>query len=85
MYSGTIKLGELEREIGTNKMEKFIKKISDEFKGKEKIYFRFLQYERFEDKYTDPEVEEKGNYLQNVLLYEVLGKEEYKSCILSRS
>lgn len=78
MYSGTIKLGELEREIGTNRMEKFIKKISDEFKGKEKIYFRFLQYERFEDKYTDPEVEEKGNYLQNVLLYEVLGKEEYK-------
>ena len=30
-------------------MGKFIKKIGDEFKGKEKIYFRFLKYERFED------------------------------------
>lgn len=78
MYSGTIKLGELEQEIGTNKMKKFMKKISEEFRDKEKIYFRFLKYERFEDRYTDPEVEEKGNYLQNLVLYEVIGKEEYK-------
>ena len=31
LYSGTIKLGELEQEIGVNKMGKFIKKIGDEF------------------------------------------------------
>ena len=37
-----------------------------------------MEYVRFEDKYTDPYVEKTGNYLLNILLYETVGKVEYK-------
>ena len=45
---------------------------------KEKVYIYFMEYIRFEDKYTDPYVEKTGNYLLNILLYETVGKAEYK-------
>lgn len=78
MYHGSVKLSELEEEIGKEKLNEFIANIQDAFGEKEKVYFNFLSYDRFEDRYTDPAIEKKGNYLQNVLLYEVLGKEKYK-------
>ena len=68
MYKGSIKIKELEEEIGKEKMAKF----------KEKVYIYFMEYIRFEDKYTDPYVEKTGNYLLNILLYETVGKAEYK-------
>lgn len=73
MYHGSVKLSELEEEIGKEKLNEFIANIQDAFGEKEKVYFNFLSYDRFEDRYTDPAIEKKGNYLQNVLLYEVLG------------
>lgn len=78
MYKGSIKIKELEEEIGKEKMAKFKEKVWLEFWKKEKVYIYFMEYIRFEDKYTDPYVEKKGNYLLNILLYETVGKEEYK-------
>lgn len=40
-----------------------------------------MEYIRFEDKYTDPYVEKTGNYLLNILLYETVGKAEYKKMV----
>ena len=71
MYKGSIKIKELEKEIGKEK-------VWLEFGKKEKVYIYFMEYVRFEDKYTDPYVEKTGNYLLNILLYETVGKAEYK-------
>ncbi len=38
-------------------MAKFKKKVWLEFGKKEKVYIYFMEYIRFEDKYTDPYVE----------------------------
>lgn len=78
MYQGSIKIRELEKEIGKENLDKYLKMIREEFAGKEKVYLYFMQYERFEDKYTNPYLEKKGNYLLNSLLYDVIGKKEYK-------
>lgn len=43
-----------------------------------------MEYIRFEDKYTDPYVEKTGNYLLNILLYETVGKAEYKKMVSMR-
>lgn len=78
MYKGSIKINELEEEIGKEKMMRFKEKVWSEFGKKEKVYIYFMEYVRFEDKYTDPYVEKTGNYLLNILLYETVGKVEYK-------
>lgn len=78
MYKGSIKIKELEEEIGKEKMVKFKEKVWSEFGKKEKVYIYFMEYVRFEDKYTDPYVEKTGNYLLNILLFETVGKAEYK-------
>lgn len=81
MYKGSIKIKELEEEIGKEKMAKFKEKVWLEFGKKEKVYIYFMEYIRFEDKYTDPYVEKTGNYLLNILLYETVGKAEYKKMV----
>ena len=59
MYHGSVKLSELEEEIGKEKLNEFIANIQDAFGEKEKVYFNFLSYDRFEDRYTDPAIEKK--------------------------
>lgn len=81
MYKGSIKIKELEEEIGKEKMAKFKEKVWLEFGKKEKVYIYFMEYIRFEDKYTDPYVEKTGNYLLNILLYGTVGKAEYKKMV----
>lgn len=82
MYKGSIKINELEEEIGKEKMMRFKEKVWSEFGKKEKVYIYFMEYVRFEDKYTDPYVEKTGNYLLNILLFETVGKAEYcKLCL----
>lgn len=69
---------DFEKEIGEKNMNNYIKKVCEEFTEKEKVYLYFMTYERFEDKYTNPYLEKKENYLLNILLFNILGKEEYK-------
>ena len=78
MYRGSVKVKDFEKEIGEKNMNNYIKKVCEEFTEKEKVYLYFMTYERFEDKYTNPYLEKKENYLLNILLFNILGKEEYK-------
>ena len=78
MYRGSVKVKDFEKEIGEKNMNNYIKKVCEEFTEKEKVYLYFMTYEQFEDKYTNPYLEKKGNYLLNILLFNILGKKEYK-------
>ena len=71
---GKKRIGQIVPEAG----EKSSHALEEKFAKKEKVYIYFMEYVRFEDKYTDPYVEKTGNYLLNILLYETVGKVEYK-------
>ena len=59
--------------------ENLKEKVWLEFRKKEKVYIYFMEYIRFEDKYTDPYVEKTRKLIYlNILLYETVGKADIK-------